>query len=136
MSNVGTGYSFGTTEEVTAAKLLTMMTSATVTSIVNADIDSNAAIADTKLAQISTASKVSGAAITLLSSVPGAAGALPIANGGTGQTTLAGVMNLVYPVGSVYLNATDSTNPGTLLGFGTWVSHTAIGSNYTWKRTV
>jgi len=25
-----------------------------------------------------------------------------------------------YPVGSIYLNATDNTNPGTLLGFGTW----------------
>jgi hypothetical protein len=26
----------------------------------------------------------------------------------------------LYPVGSVYINATNSTNPGTLLGFGTW----------------
>lgn len=49
-------------------------------------------------------------------------GTLPLANGGTGQTTLAGLMNLVYPVGSVYINVSDSTNPGTLLGFGTWVA--------------
>lgn len=28
----------------------------------------------------------------------------------------------VYPVGSIYINATNSTNPGTLLGFGTWVA--------------
>lgn len=28
---------------------------------------------------------------------------------------------LIYPVGSIYINATSSTNPGTLLGFGTWV---------------
>lgn len=28
----------------------------------------------------------------------------------------------VYPVGSVYVNATSSTNPATLLGFGTWVA--------------
>jgi hypothetical protein len=27
-----------------------------------------------------------------------------------------------YPVGSIYINASDSTNPATLLGFGTWVS--------------
>lgn len=27
-----------------------------------------------------------------------------------------------YPVGSVYINASNSTNPSTLLGFGTWVS--------------
>jgi hypothetical protein len=26
----------------------------------------------------------------------------------------------LYPVGSIYVNATNSTNPGTLLGFGTW----------------
>lgn len=32
------------------------------------------------------------------------------------KTTLAAV----YPVGSIYINASDSTNPGTLLGFGTW----------------
>jgi len=31
----------------------------------------------------------------------------------------------IYPVGSIYINATSSTNPGTLLGFGTW---TAFGA--------
>jgi len=31
----------------------------------------------------------------------------------------------MYPVGSIYTNATSSTNPGTLLGFGTW---TAFGA--------
>jgi hypothetical protein len=29
---------------------------------------------------------------------------------------------LAYPVGSIYMNASDSTNPSTLLGFGTWVA--------------
>lgn len=28
----------------------------------------------------------------------------------------------VYPVGSIYINATSATNPDTLLGFGTWVA--------------
>ena len=28
----------------------------------------------------------------------------------------------VYPVGSIYINASVATNPGTLLGFGTWVA--------------
>ena len=28
----------------------------------------------------------------------------------------------VYPVGSIYMNATNGTNPSTLFGFGTWVS--------------
>ena len=27
-----------------------------------------------------------------------------------------------YPVGSIYMNASNSTNPATLLGFGTWVA--------------
>jgi hypothetical protein len=34
----------------------------------------------------------------------------------------AGVIGLIYPVGSIYANASDSTNPGTLLGVGTWVA--------------
>jgi hypothetical protein len=32
------------------------------------------------------------------------------------------VFSAAYPVGSVYMNASDSTNPATLLGFGTWVA--------------
>lgn len=28
----------------------------------------------------------------------------------------------IYPVGSIYMNATSSTNPATLIGFGTWVA--------------
>ena len=35
------------------------------------------------------------------------------------------ILNAIYPVGSIYTNATDSANPGTLLGFGTW---TAFGA--------
>lgn len=47
---------------------------------------------------------------------------------GDGQvsfTTLTGVTATIanaYPVGSIYMNATNSTNPATLLGFGTWSS--------------
>ena len=56
-------------------------------------------------------------------------GTLPIANGGTGVTTAAAITalvgNLLFPVGSIYTNATNATNPGTLLGFGTW---TAFGA--------
>mgnify|MGYP001373968114 FL=1 len=45
---------------------------------------------------------------------------------GAGQvsfTTLTGVTATIanaYPVGSLYMNASNSTNPATLLGFGTW----------------
>lgn len=34
-------------------------------------------------------------------------------------------LSAAYPVGSIYINASVSTNPGTLLGFGTW---TAFGA--------
>ncbi len=32
------------------------------------------------------------------------------------------VLQTIYPVGSIYINATNPTNAGTLLGFGTWES--------------
>ena len=35
------------------------------------------------------------------------------------KLTLAGLFGLIYPVGSIYIS-TLSTNPGTLLGVGTW----------------
>ena len=40
-----------------------------------------------------------------------------ITMGSNAVTTL----QAVYPVGSIYINAAVSTNPATLLGFGTWV---------------
>lgn len=62
MASVGAGYVFGATETVTAAKLSTLLTSATVGSIVNADIDASAAIANSKLnlASISQAISLAG----------------------------------------------------------------------------
>jgi hypothetical protein len=35
----------------------------------------------------------------------------------------AAINALVYPVGSIYFNAAVSTNPNTLLGFGTWEAY-------------
>jgi hypothetical protein len=49
------------------------------------------------------------------------AGASSFAGSVTGQ----GLINLLYPVGSVYINATNNSNPGTLFGVGTW---TAFGA--------
>jgi hypothetical protein len=57
--------------------------------------------------------------------------AAPTASAGTSTTQLAttafvqAAAQSLYPVGSIYINATNSTNPGTLLGFGTW---TAFGA--------
>jgi hypothetical protein len=55
----------------------------------------------------------------------------PTASSGTNTTQIATTafvqtaFSLLYPVGSIYTNATVSTNPATLLGFGTW---TAFGA--------
>ena len=55
----------------------------------------------------------------------------PTASTGTNTTQLAttafvtAALSAIYPVGSIYINATSSTNPATLLGFGTW---TAFGA--------
>jgi hypothetical protein len=52
----------------------------------------------------------------------------PTASLGTNTNQLATtafVIAAIYPVGSVYINATNSANPSTYLGFGTW---TAFGA--------
>jgi len=77
MATVTRGYSFGATELVTHTKLHTLVDSATVTSIVNADCSASMALADSKLDTISTASKVRGTAITNLASIPSGAGKIP-----------------------------------------------------------
>ena len=41
------------------------------------------------------------------------------------DAAIAAAKQALYPVGSIYINATNATNPGTLLGFGTW---TAFGA--------
>jgi len=57
-----------------------LVDNAQVSAIVNNDIASNAAIAGSKLATITTAGKVDGSAINNLANVPAGAGRLPSAN--------------------------------------------------------
>lgn len=55
----------------------------------------------------------------------------PTAVAGTNTTQIATTafvtasLQAAYPIGSIYMNATNSQNPATLLGFGTW---TAFGA--------
>lgn len=65
--------------------------------ITNAKVAAGANISDTKLASITTPNKVSGAALTSLSSVPAGAGPLPMANGGTGQTARQAALDALVP---------------------------------------
>jgi hypothetical protein len=50
----------------------------------------------------------------------------PTATAGSNTTQLAttafvtAALSSAYPVGSIYINASSSSNPATLLGFGTW----------------
>jgi hypothetical protein len=50
----------------------------------------------------------------------------PTATAGSNTTQLAttafvtAALGAIYPVGSIYINATSSSNPSSLLGFGTW----------------
>jgi hypothetical protein len=36
------------------------------------------------------------------------------------NTVVNSLLQALYPVGTIYTNATDGTNPATLVGFGTW----------------
>jgi len=74
VANCTKGYTFGATESVTNAKLHALVDSATISGIVNADIDSAAAIATSKLAAID-GSKLSG-----LANITTGAGVIPAAN--------------------------------------------------------
>jgi len=63
----------------------------------------------------------------------------PTATFGDNDTSIAttafvqAALAALYPVGSIYTNATVATNPGTLLGFGTWTAfgagRVAVGFN-------
>jgi len=98
----------------------------TITNIVNADIKSSAAIAFSKMANLSTSRalvsdgsgdvSVSAVTSTEIGYLDGVSSAIQTQI--NAKTTLAAV----YPVGSIYINATNSTNPSSLLGFGTWAA--------------
>jgi hypothetical protein len=109
MSVITSGKTFANGEQLSADKLNLMLTGATFSNsavdLTSTFVDSNGAIVvrdsgitTAKLADDSvTAAKLASDAVTE-------------------------AITAAYPVGSIYMNAADSGNPATLLGFGTWVA--------------
>lgn len=77
-------------------------------------VDINGGAIDGTTIGATTASTVAATTVTASGNVNTTGGELQI-NG-------TNVLEKVYPVGSVYINASVSTNPATLLGFGTWIA--------------
>tara|TARA_R110001606_G_scaffold15612_2_gene63892 strand:- start:1675 stop:2562 length:888 start_codon:yes stop_codon:yes gene_type:complete len=99
---------------------LATLNSATITgtsTLTTVDINGGA-IDDTTIGA-TTASTV--AATTVTATTVTASGNVNT-TGGELQINGTNVLEKVYPVGSIYINATNATNPGTLLDFGTWVA--------------
>lgn len=97
----------------------------------NTKMCANASISDDKLAQITSAAKVSGTALTGLSSIPGSGnGQIPIANGGTGQSTAANARNALLPTqtgNSGKSLITDATNASWGYPSGLTIASSAQG---------
>lgn len=107
MATLSRGYSFGSTEQVTAAKLHSLVDSASISNITTNDIG-NSTITDSKVNDVSCAK------LTNCSLLPSGAGEFP-------TTNLLALARLIYPVG-VVVTLGVSTNPATLFGFGTWTA--------------
>jgi len=98
MAIITTGKTFGTTEAVTSVDLNNVANAATF----------NDPVDETSLELITSGTDN---------------GKLQIKDAGVTAAKLAtDALESAYPVGSIYMNASDATNPGTLLGFGTWAT--------------
>lgn len=92
----------------------------------NTNLSAFAAIVDTKLAVISTAGKVSGAALTSLASIPSGAGLIPVANIDTGTTANKIVIlngsSQIPAISGALLTNLPSQSPASILDYGTSAS--------------
>jgi len=130
MATLTKGRTFVSGEVVTPTKLNTLVDSATISGITDADISASAAIADTKLAPIATAGKVSGSAITSGTiggstnvSTTGTIAATSFTGSGSSLTGIVGI-----PSGAILPFAMNSAPSGWLAANGTAVSRTTYAA--------
>ena len=66
---------------------------------------------------------ITGGSATDIDITGGSVSNVDITGGSVSATTdVVEVLKKAYPIGSVYINASNATNPASLLGFGTWVA--------------
>lgn len=122
MAQLGKGYTFGATEQVTSTKLHNLVESGTVTEIVNADVASDAAIVESKFAWDDSTGHThsgSGDGTKVDLSAPGAIGGTTPNSGAFSDLT---ATTIDGAIGSV----TPSTIVGTSLGLATGATCTGI----------
>jgi len=109
MSVITSGKTFANGEQLSADKLNLMLTGATFS---NSAVDLTSTLVDSNGAIV-----VRDGGITTAKLADNSVTAAKLASDAVTEAITA-----AYPVGSIYMNATNSANPATLLGFGTWVS--------------
>jgi hypothetical protein len=125
MATISRGKTFGATEEVTASKLHQLVDSATITGIVNADIDSAADIEASKLALIEAPSTIDGGALTGLANIVAGAGVIPAANVSDANITFTDVStNNASTTSHGFLKKLSNVATEFMNGVGNWVSVT------------
>ena len=130
----------GTGVAIPAGKTMTVWSEGTNFRVQNDHLPSLTLTTPLAVAQGGTGVTTStGTGSTVLSASPTFTGTPSLPTGTTGVTQAFGTsstalattafvqaaLQALHPVGSIYINATDATNPGTLFGFGTW---TAFGA--------
>jgi len=126
IATITKGQKFSATETITNTKLHNLVDLATVTGIVNADIDASAAIVDTKLAGITTAGTVNGSSLAGLNNIPSGAGVIPAANltsvaqkGANSDITSLSGLTTPLSVAQGGTGGATAANARTALGLGT-----------------